>query len=304
MGSIYCIENVVNNKVYVGSSKQVKKRWRAHKNSLKYGNHHNVYLQRSWDKYGDVFKYFILESNIPEGDLFTKEREWIMLVSPEYNIGGVCGGDNFSNHPDKESIREVHRSNLKKLRDEGRVPKTASGEDNPNWKGGVSGYNLCKCGNTKKFTSTLCKQCNDTSRVGELNSFYGKTHSPYTRSLISEANKGKEVPSIRKSLVGDGVFFSACFEAAEFLGVAQGTITHRVNSDNYPFWFFTEDESDIESYIPPTKEDFWYCKVDEVVFNSLAEVVEHTGVKGSTVYYRLNSSNFIKWVKNPNFRKG
>ena len=59
---IYCIENLVNHKKYIGQSNNIEYRWKRHKYELSRGSHDNDYLQKSWDKYGpDNFKFYILE---------------------------------------------------------------------------------------------------------------------------------------------------------------------------------------------------------------------------------------------------
>lgn len=59
---IYCIENLVNNKKYVGQSIDIYKRWKDHIDDLEENKHYNVHLQRSWNKYGkDNFKFYVLE---------------------------------------------------------------------------------------------------------------------------------------------------------------------------------------------------------------------------------------------------
>ena len=129
---IYCIRNLFNDKIYVGSSKNIKVRWKRHQSELRDNKHHNVYLSRSYLKYGTgCFEYFMLECGVLQENLFDRERYWINELVPEYNIGGVCGGDSFTNHPDKERIREVHRKNLQKLWDEGRVPRPKAVEEIP-----------------------------------------------------------------------------------------------------------------------------------------------------------------------------
>ena len=62
MIGIYRIKNLKNKKCYYGSSKNIEKRWRTHSNNLKNGKHHNIHLQRSWDKYGeDNFVFELVE---------------------------------------------------------------------------------------------------------------------------------------------------------------------------------------------------------------------------------------------------
>lgn len=59
---VYAIINIINGKVYIGSSKNIVKRFNSHKRDLKNSTHHNRYLQRAWDKYGeDCFEFEVLE---------------------------------------------------------------------------------------------------------------------------------------------------------------------------------------------------------------------------------------------------
>lgn len=59
---IYAIKNLVNNKVYIGSTKSPKNRKYEHFWRLKKNIHHSQHLQRSYNKYGkDFFSYYILE---------------------------------------------------------------------------------------------------------------------------------------------------------------------------------------------------------------------------------------------------
>lgn len=58
---IYCLRNKINNKVYIGSAKNLHIRKNAHFNNLRKNKHENKRLQNSWNTYGkDNFEYFIL----------------------------------------------------------------------------------------------------------------------------------------------------------------------------------------------------------------------------------------------------
>lgn len=59
---IYKIHNLINNKLYIGQSVNIRRRWTDHKRCLRNGSHENTYLQHSWDKYGEsVFEFKVLE---------------------------------------------------------------------------------------------------------------------------------------------------------------------------------------------------------------------------------------------------
>lgn len=59
---IYAIKNLINNKVYIGSTKSFKNRKYEHFWKLKKGIHHSEHLQKSYNKYGkDFFSFYIIE---------------------------------------------------------------------------------------------------------------------------------------------------------------------------------------------------------------------------------------------------
>ena len=59
---IYKITNLTNNKCYIGSSFNLFNRLHNHKTNLRKNRHHNVYLQRAYNKYGEEnFKFEIVE---------------------------------------------------------------------------------------------------------------------------------------------------------------------------------------------------------------------------------------------------
>lgn len=52
---VYAIKNIVNSKIYVGSSaNSIKVRWDNHLRDLLRNNHPNAKLQRSFTKYGEI----------------------------------------------------------------------------------------------------------------------------------------------------------------------------------------------------------------------------------------------------------
>lgn len=83
---IYYLNNKFNNKLYIGSSKNIRTRIYNHKNKLKYNKHNNPYLQNVVNKYGlDCFNIGILEK-CDEKNLLIKEQYYLDNMKPEYNL--------------------------------------------------------------------------------------------------------------------------------------------------------------------------------------------------------------------------
>jgi group I intron endonuclease len=64
---IYCIQNTIDGKCYIGKSINIPKRWKEHRASLRNGHHHNKHLQKAWDYYGEKsFHFKVLEYANPK----------------------------------------------------------------------------------------------------------------------------------------------------------------------------------------------------------------------------------------------
>lgn len=75
---IYKIRNVVNNKFYVGSTVNSRKRFWEHRKALRANVHTSTALQRAWNKYGeDCFKFEIVEQLSSREELFPAEQKWL-----------------------------------------------------------------------------------------------------------------------------------------------------------------------------------------------------------------------------------
>lgn len=88
---IYKIINVVNNKFYIGSAVDLKRRKTRHFSELRNGKHNNRHLQAAWVKYGEQAFVFVVVEELPEDvDLLAAENVWLRQhVGKEYcyNLG-------------------------------------------------------------------------------------------------------------------------------------------------------------------------------------------------------------------------
>lgn len=88
---IYKIINLVNNKFYIGSSVNLKRRRIAHFAALRHNRHRNAHLQAAWNKYGESSFVFAVVEEVPEDtDLLAVEDSWLEahVGTPHcYNLG-------------------------------------------------------------------------------------------------------------------------------------------------------------------------------------------------------------------------
>lgn len=90
---IYKIENVVNRKLYIGSTATMgfQRRWWAHRKQLRKNKHPNQHLQHAWNQYGEqTFCFKIIEKCAPD-QCIIREQYYIDTLRPQYNILQVAG---------------------------------------------------------------------------------------------------------------------------------------------------------------------------------------------------------------------
>lgn len=150
-GVIYQIKCVVNNRIYIGQTKNFRKRIYEHKWELKNNRHYNKKLQQDFNLYGiDNFQFIILHDDINQIDLLTYETRYI-------NKYGGIESDLLYNEEDKFHFTNLAKCNMSKNR-KGKL----CGRDN-----GM--YGVC--------------------RYGNKNPMYGKHHNSTTKQIISEKSK-------------------------------------------------------------------------------------------------------------------
>ncbi len=121
---IYKIKNKINNKVYIGSSKNLTKRMRLHRQRLNGNYHENRYLQSSWLKHGETnFHIEIIE--ICDVDiLLDREAYWIEFYKSYnkdfgYNICRIPKHTRLGLRASPETLLKMSIAN--------------GGQNHPNW---------------------------------------------------------------------------------------------------------------------------------------------------------------------------
>jgi group I intron endonuclease len=190
---IYCFENLINGKKYIGQADKLRDRVGHHRSSLRGGYDGCIALRNSWNKYGeDNFDIYLIEECHPE---LLDEREifWIKELHTHVSEGGLnisWGGDAFmrGRKHSEESKRKISENSA-----------TPSGELNRQY--GVPRTEEEK----QKISGTLLKyyETHDPPSLGtkqspeliekRMKNMRGRVVSPETGRKISESNKGRKV---------------------------------------------------------------------------------------------------------------
>lgn len=75
---IYCIENIVNHKMYIGQSVDANKRLCTHRSRLRSNSHPNIHLQSSYNTYGEEMFLFYIIQECSCDELDELEKEYIL----------------------------------------------------------------------------------------------------------------------------------------------------------------------------------------------------------------------------------
>lgn len=88
ISGIYCIMNLFNNKVYIGSSQNIYVRRQKHFSLLRLNKHKNKHLQNSYNLYGkEMFYFFIIEECFID-KLLSIEQFWMDFYQSYNNKNG------------------------------------------------------------------------------------------------------------------------------------------------------------------------------------------------------------------------
>ena len=167
---IYKIRNVINDKFYVGSTVDSRKRFWAHRKALRLGNHDCIHLQRAWDKYGeDCFKFEVIEQLNSKEELYPAEQKWL----DEHFGKDYCY--NVAAHADSP-MRNASPEIRAKLAEKTKAWLEREGHPR-------QGINL-----TPEERSKCAPH---VSPKGDQHYRYGKTVSEETRKKIGDTQRGK-----------------------------------------------------------------------------------------------------------------
>jgi group I intron endonuclease len=260
---IYIIRNIINNKMYVGSTGNFVKREKQHFKKL-YNRKHNLKFQNAYNKYGkDNFKFEIIQLAEYDKNIVDLEDYWIKILDSKksgYNIADASFGDTLSDHPNKIEIKKKISNGLKKY------------------------YN-----NLSQFERN--EKC---GKLGKLNGMFGKTHSAETKKIISKANKDFKIKTGHGCTYGIKLSKEHCAKISALAKLRTG--------EKNPFYGkkHTEETKKIFSLKATgrTPANVKAISIDGIIYPSRRVAAEQLKIKEETLWYRANSANFknIFWI--------
>jgi len=177
---VYRIVNLVNGKMYVGQSVDIKSRWAKHRCQLNKGVHANIHLQRAWDKYGaDSFKFEVAQiADKDQLDVIEESEVNAVGLENVYNLSKnftSSAGELNSFYGKKHSEDSKHKMSLWKK-------KNYLGSANPNY--------------GKKNTKESC------TKMSEGRSSLKKEDVLRIVDLLKSGTSNKEIANIFRTSVG------------------------------------------------------------------------------------------------------
>jgi len=180
---IYCIENLINGKKYIGQSERLEIRKKWHFSVLEKGNHDNAHLQNAYNKYGKENFIFSVLISCKSFELTKYEQLFINSCSSDclYNLRLECVNSNLGIKWSDESRKRASENHA-----------DFSGENHPLF--------------GKHHTKETRKKLSDSHKglqAGENHPLYGKHHNKETKMKIGASRIGKKLtPEHKEKLKG------------------------------------------------------------------------------------------------------
>jgi group I intron endonuclease len=192
--AIYTITNLVNGKVYVGSSVDALRRLYVHRWKLRRLQHDSRMLQRSWNKHGEeAFSFDIIEDVADVSRLLDREQYWIDSFKSAdgvhgYNACPTAGTRAGVPQPQsvKDKMRAFHTGKPKSGATRLRMSIAAKGR-----KKSESHKQKLRESALRQFADPAARQANAERQRGKPSPFKGKRHSPEMIAKFRAAHAGR-----------------------------------------------------------------------------------------------------------------
>jgi group I intron endonuclease len=199
---VYKITCRVNGRIYIGSSVNIKIRWRNHRYELGCGKHFNRHLQRAWSKYGsDSFEFSILEVTSHDCRV-TRELHWCKELRPAFNVNVPDEAAQHWHYPEEARAKISRASSSRKHRPESIELMRKIHKRQANTPEGMAQLAEMRARNPKvQSAETIAKRAQKlkghpvtVETRAKISAANKKAHAdPDTRAKMSAINKGRVI---------------------------------------------------------------------------------------------------------------
>lgn len=246
---IYCIENIINGKKYIGQSINIFSRWKQRINKAKSGT--NTALYNAIRKYGkDNFKFYILKK-CNKNELSDLE---IMYVK-KYNTKAPRGYNMTDGG-------------------EGTVGVRMYGKENPM-------FGLTHSDKTKELIrqKAIGRNVSEETRQKLSKTSKGRKHSEQFKQKMSERQY--------KTILCDGKIFKGIESCAEYYNINPRTMKGWLNKTNkMPISFYLKslhyEDVDLSEY---SIKKFYFC--NNIIFDTIYQISDYCDIPYTTIQNML-----------------
>lgn len=246
---IYKITCSVNGRFYIGSSSDIKQRWRVHRWHLRRGGARSPHMQRSWDKYGEQSFIFEIIEFVETHRLVEREQYYFDVLKPfgsrGFNVAPVAGvtrghkrtREQIEKTASKNRGRKLSAERRKQLSEAGRGRKATEETRRKLRARKMSPETREKMRQARLANNwQRGKPMNDRQRAalshqkGEKHPWWGRKHSEDSKRKVS-MSKSSSVVQI--DAVGNQIMvWGTARDAAAFFGLRDAcTIYRSIKSD-------------------------------------------------------------------------
>lgn len=189
ISGVYAITHLATGNQYIGSSRNIARRWYVHRSTLRTNTHHTSRLQRTWNKYGeDAFSFTIIEYVEPtRAALQAREQHYLDTLQPAFNTLKVAYNSvgHVVSEATREKLRGIMRARSMRFSDEA-IRKSADAR---------RGRPLSEATRRKVSASNRGKHDHSPEIRERLAAAQrGRTHSPVAREKMRQAKVGRRIP--------------------------------------------------------------------------------------------------------------
>lgn len=235
---IYAVTCTMTGKAYIGSAVNLSLRWRKHYRELLKNGHHNLHLQRSWNKHGPHSLVFSVLEVTSVDSLIAREQHYLSACGPTtlFNLSPTAGSVlGFKQSPETCELMRQQRLGIQTHTEETKAKISARfkgvARRKPGWKMTDEQKDQIRLAHTGRPLSEAHK-----AQLAE--SCKGWNQTPEAKARISESKikfTPEQVYSIRRTYV----LMSRSLRAlARKTGEDRRTL-RRVVSGEYPYNYAT-----------------------------------------------------------------